>query len=219
MKARIIKRAAIVLVLFFTAIFLTVAISNLAVLCSPKEKSAIDKVSGNFDCIIVLGAFVYEDGTLCPMLADRMDTAITLYKNGTAPKLLLTGDHGGEDYDEVDAMKNYALEKGVPKEDIFLDHAGFSTYDSILRAKEVFGAKNAVVVTQKFHLDRALYIAGRTGLSAVGVNSDPREYDGILYNELREIPARTKTFFLCLFRISPKYLGDPVNLSGSGNCE
>ena len=167
MKARIIKRAAIVLVLFFTAIFLTVAISNLAVLCSPKEKSAIDKVSGNFDCIIVLGAFVYEDGTLCPMLADRMDTAITLYKNGTAPKLLLTGDHGGEDYDEVDAMKNYALEKGVPKEDIFLDHAGFSTYDSILRAKEVFGAKNAVVVTQKFHLDRALYIAKKNGRNCV----------------------------------------------------
>ena len=109
------------------------------------------EASEPYDCILVLGAGVNEDEP-SDMLRDRLDTAIELYNTGIAPKILMSGDHGCEDYDEVNVMKNYAIAKGVPSEDIFMDHAGFSTYESLYRAKAVFGAERVVVVSQKYHL-------------------------------------------------------------------
>lgn len=168
------------------------------------------------DCIIVFGAGVLDDGTLTAILADRMDTAIRLYKSGAADKLLLSGDHGQTDYDEVGSMRDYALQQGVPSEDIFLDHAGFSTYETLYRAKEIFGVKSAVLVTQTYHLYRALYIGEKLSLTVSGVGSDPREYRGKLFREVREIAARNKDFFSCLFWPEPTYLGDAIPIGGDG---
>lgn len=168
------------------------------------------------DCIIVLGAGVWGDKP-SSMLEDRLLEAISLYENNVSSKIIMSGDHGQEDYDEVNIMKNFAIERGVPSEDIFMDHAGFSSYETIYRAKEVFQAKKVVIVTQEYHLYRALYIANQLGLEAYGVGSDPRAYAGQNIRELREILARDKDFIKCIFKPKPKYLGDTISVSGNGN--
>lgn len=168
------------------------------------------------DCIIVLGAYVRDDGGLSSMLRDRMLRGIELYEAGAGKKLLLSGDHGRTDYDEVNAMKSFALERGVPEEDIFTDHAGFSTYESAYRAAEVFLAGKVIIVTQEYHLYRAVYDARQLGLEAYGVSSDLNEYGGMAYNRARELLARNKDFFMCIFQPKPTYLGDVIPISGDG---
>lgn len=170
----------------------------------------------NIDCIIVLGAGIWGDKP-SPMLEDRLKEAISLYNQNVSSKIIMSGDHGKEDYDEVNIMKEYAIEQGVASEDIFMDHAGFSTYESMYRAKEVFEANKIVIVTQKYHLYRALYIAKQLGIEAYGVNSDPRKYVGATYREAREIIARDKDFIKCIFKPQPKYLGETIPVNGDGN--
>ena len=170
----------------------------------------------DIDCIIVLGAGIWGDKP-SPMLEDRLLEGINLYENEVSNKILMSGDHSRKEYDEVNIMKNYAIEKGIPSENIFMDHAGFSTYESIYRAKEIFKAKKVVIVTQKYHLYRALYIANKLGLEAYGVNSDPRQYVGATYRELREILARVKDFIKCIFKPEPTYLGESIPISGNGD--
>lgn len=169
------------------------------------------------ECILVLGCAVRPDGTPSPMLAERLDRGIELYENGAAPKLLMSGDNGQVEYNEVVTMGNYALEKGVPSQDIFLDYAGFSTYESMYRAKEIFQAKKILIVTQKYHLHRALYIAKAMGLDAYGVSCDTQVYAGQTNRDIREILARNKDFLTSIFKPKPTYLGDPVPVSGPGN--
>lgn len=168
------------------------------------------------DCVLVLGAKVYEDGSLSPVLGDRVTTGVLLYELGAGKKLLLSGDHGQVEYDEVNAMKERALSLGVPEDDVFLDHAGFSTYESMVRLKEVFGGKSVVIVTQSYHLYRAIYVARRLGIEAYGVPSDLRRYYKQPYYELRELGARTKDMVYTLLWPSPRYLGEPIDLTGSG---
>lgn len=170
----------------------------------------------NADCVLVPGAKVYRSGNLSAVLEDRVKTGISLYKNHSGKKLLLSGDHGQKQYDEVNSMKKYALESNVPLDDIFLDHAGFSTYESMYRAQKVFGVKEVVIVTQTFHLYRAVYIARRLGMDAYGVSSSLRPYLTQNYMDLREIPARFKDFFAVIFLPKPTYLGDPIDISASG---
>ena len=170
----------------------------------------------NIDCIIVLGAGIWGDKP-SPMLEDRLLEAIELYKNNVSAKIIMSGDHGTEEYDEVNVMKDFAVEKGVPSEDIFMDHAGFSTYESIYRAKEIFGAKKVVIVTQKYHLYRALYIANQLDIEAYGVGANPRQYVGAIYREIREILARNKDFVKCIFKPKPTFLGNTIPVSGNGN--
>ena len=129
----------------------------------------------------------------------------------------MSGDHGKAEYDEVNVMKKFAIEKGVPSEDIFMDHAGFSSYESVYRAKEIFEAKKIIIVTQKYHLYRSLYIANQLGIEAYGVASDPRKYVGAAYREAREILARNKDFVKCIFKPEPTYLGESIPVSGSGD--
>lgn len=171
----------------------------------------------DIDCILVFGCQVSKDGIPSPMLSDRLFRAIEVYRTGVAPKLLMSGDHGRKDYDEVTAMKHYATQRGVPPEDVFLDHAGFSTYETLYRAKEIFGAKKVLLVTQSYHLSRALYIAQQLGLDAYGVPSDLDTYGGQLRYDAREVLARCKDFVFCLFRPKPTYLGTPISLAGDGN--
>ena len=169
------------------------------------------------DCILVLGAGIRADGSPTPMLKDRLDTAIEVYKSGAAPKLLMSGDHSREDYDEVQTMKDYAIDKGVPSEDIFMDHAGFSTYESLYRARDIFQAQNIVIVTQKYHLYRALYTAEALSLRALGVPADTKTYGGQTYRDLREILARNKDFLTSIYKPKPTYLGDTIPVNGNGN--
>ncbi|MBR4864788.1 MAG: YdcF family protein [Oscillospiraceae bacterium] len=169
------------------------------------------------DCIIVLGCQVKESGEMSHMLHDRVQRGVELYKAGAAPKIIMSGDHGREEYNEVGAMKNYATENGVPSTDVFMDHAGFSTYETVYRAKEIFGAKKVIIVTQEYHLYRAVYIAQQLGMEAYGVAADYRTYAGQLGRDAREILARCKDVAMTVFRPKPTYLGDPIPLTGSGD--
>lgn len=178
---------------------------------------ADDAADHDADAILVLGALVNPDGSPSWILQDRLDNAIELYKAGAAPKLIMSGDHGTAEYDEVKAMKQYAIDNGVPSEDIFCDHAGFSTYESMHRAKNVFGADSLIVSTQTYHLYRALYDALGLGIDAVGVSSDRRTFDQQLLWDLREIPARSKDLVKTAIQAPPTFGGDPIDLNQSGD--
>lgn len=168
------------------------------------------------DCILILGAGV-KDGKPKPMLRDRLLIGIELYKSGAAEKIIMSGDHGRADYDEVNVMRAFALEQGVRAEDIFLDHAGFSTYDSVYRAKNIFGAENIIIVSQKYHLYRALYIAKKLDVKAAGVSADLNSYGGQLKRDIREIIARDKDFFKCIIKPEAEIMGDKIPLDGDGS--
>jgi len=168
------------------------------------------------DCILVLGAGIKDEETPSDMLKDRLDVGIELYRQGIAPKLLLSGDNGQVEYNEIHVMLNYAKNAGVPAEDIFCDHAGFSTYDSMHRAGSIFNAERVIVVTQEYHESRALYIGKKLGLDVMGVASDQRNYFGQAYREGREMLARCKDFFKALVKSDPVLGGDVIPISGSG---
>ncbi len=179
---------------------------------TPEEASEM-----NADCILVLGAGVYNNGAPSAMLVDRLLQGIELYNSGISEKLLMSGDHGREEYDEVNTMKQFAIDRGVPSNNIFMDHAGFSTYESLYRTRDIFLAKKIVIVTQEYHLYRALYVAKALGIEAYGIASDPRRYVGEEYREMREILARTKDFVYAIFKPEPTYLGEAIPVSGDGN--
>ena len=188
--------------------------STRAKIISAEESAELSDV----DCILVLGAGV-QGTTLSHMLEDRVKTGISLYELGSAPKILMSGDHGQDNYDEVNAMKAYAKENGVPSEDIFMDHAGFSTYESMYRARDIFGCKKIIIISQKYHLHRAIYIAEYLGIEAYGVDSQLRPYaaDTNIYNTIREFLARNKEFIYVRLNPLPTYLGDPIPISGNGD--
>ena len=206
----------IILIVVGISIILSI---NFYVILSTK-KQIVDlsnlKNKNDYDCIIVLGAGIWGDKP-SPMLQDRLDEAIKLYEAGIAPKIIMSGDNGREGYDEVNVMKDYAINKGIPSEDIFMDHAGFSTYESIYRAKEIFKVEKAIIVTQKYHLYRALHIGNKLGINVTGVGADPRKYSGQIFRELREILARNKDFIQAIFKLKPTYLGETIPVSGDGN--
>ena len=181
------------------------------------EKIITAEEATDADCILVLGCGVREDGSPSLMLRDRLEKGIELYEAGTAPKLLMSGDHGRKDYDEVNLMKSYAMGKGVPSEDIFMDHAGFSTYDSMYRARDIFCAEKVIVVSQEYHLYRALYLAEKLGLEAYGVPAQDVNYRGQAYREFREMLARAKDFCTAVIQPEPKYLGEKIPVSGNGD--
>lgn len=172
--------------------------------------------SQNIECIIVLGCGVYPDGEPTPLLSDRLDIAIDLYNKGVAPKLLMSGDHGTDTYNEVAAMRRYAMERGVPSEDIFMDHAGFSTYETMYRAASIFNIKTAVVVTQHYHLYRSLYNASNLGIDACGVIATGHVFQAQSYYSFREYFARCKDFIFGIFKPNPTYMGETIDISGNG---
>lgn len=169
------------------------------------------------DCILILGCGVRADGSPSLMLRDRLDMGLRLYEAGVAPKLLMSGDHSRTDYDEVNTMKDYAMAAGVPSEDVFMDHAGFSTYESMYRARDIFCAEKIVIVSQGYHLSRAVYDARALGLDAYGMAAEDIRYAGQFMRDLREILARCKDFFYCLLRPEPTFLGETIPVSGNGD--
>lgn len=201
------------------AVVAVFAVTNVATIATTKDRIVDAQSAEGFDAdaIVVLGASVFADGTPSGILQDRLDVGIELYKAGVAPKLIMSGDNSTVSYNEVKGMKDYAISQGVPSADVFCDHAGFSTYESMYRAKNVFGAERIVVATQTYHLYRALYAAQGLGLETLGVPSDYRDYSKQLQYDVREIPARTKDFFKTLFKVPSTFVGDPISLDQSGD--
>ena len=179
---------------------------------SPEEAAELDA-----DCILVLGAGLRRDNSPSPILRERIDRGIELYNLGAAPKLLMSGDHGRVGYNEVGVMKALAIDAGIPSQDVFMDHAGFSTYESLYRARDVFCADRVIIVSQEYHLYRALYIADQLGLEAYGVGADVQQFYGQTTREMRESAARVKDFLYCVLQPKPTYLGDTIPVSGNGD--
>lgn len=209
--------AAVLAIAF--AVVLVFAGTNAAAILTTQDDIVDQQAAASFDAdaIIVLGASVYPDGTPSGILQDRLDDGIALYFAGAAPKIIMSGDNGTESYNECWAMKQYAISQGVPSEDVFCDHAGFSTYETMYRARHVFGADRVVIATQTYHLYRAIYDAQGVGMEAIGVPSDYGEYVNQSWYDFREIFARTKDFFQVLMKTPSTYVGDPISLDQSGN--
>lgn len=182
--------AVLAAVIAVTGINIYVTASTCAAILTPEVAATY----GDVDLILVLGCQVKADGTPSDMLADRIQRGVELYDLKAAPKLLMSGDHANDDYNEVGAMQQYAIAEGVPSTDILLDHSGFSTYESVSRAKEIFGAKRIIIVTQRYHLYRALNIAEALGIEAFGVAADYNTYAGQFMRDVREVLARVKDF-------------------------
>lgn len=201
------------------AVVLVFAGTNAAAILTTQDDIVDQQAAASFDAdaIIVLGASVYPDGTPSGILQDRLDDGIALYFAGAAPKIIMSGDNGTESYNECWAMKQYAISQGVPSEDVFCDHAGFSTYETMYRARHVFGADCVVIATQTYHLYRAVYDAQGVGMEAIGVPSDYGEYVNQSWYDFREIFARTKDFFQVLFSVPSTFVGDPISLDQSGD--
>lgn len=209
------------MVLFFVIFVLFTIIINIYVYLSV-NKQIVNKVDKKeqYDAIIVLGASLWNNEP-SPLLKERLDKAIDLYNKGVSKKLLMSGDHSIDNHDEVNTMKRYAIEKGVPSEDIFMDHAGFSTYESIYRAKAIFRVKKAIIVTQKYHLTRSLHISNALGVEAVGIkaNNHKGTYNIIIkiYRDIREYIAIDKDFIKCIIKPYPTYLGKEIPITGNGD--
>jgi len=172
----------------------------------------------NADAVLVLGAYVLPDGKVSDMLNDRLTVGYALYQQGKAPRILVSGDHGRTNYDEVNTMKCFLKDKGVPSQAVFMDHAGFSTYESMYRTRDIFQAKKIIIITQHYHLQRAVFIARELGLEAYGVASDLHNYGPVMAKyQLREMAARNKDFWLArVIKPQPTFLGDAIPVFGDG---
>jgi vancomycin permeability regulator SanA len=199
------------LVLFFAINGYVKSVTRERIL-SPEEAAGLQA-----DCILILGTGVQSNGTPSPMLQDRLVQGLALYELGASERLLMSGDHGRENYDEVNVMKKFAIDSGVPSQCVFMDHAGFSTYESLYRARDVFQADKLIIVTQEYHLYRALYVASSLGLDAFGVAAEPVDYAGQEYREMREMLARVKDFFNVIVAPKPTFLGEAIPVGGNGD--
>ena len=195
-----------------------VAAANAVVLLDARDDAAVSLADvPHAQAALVLGAEVKADGSPSAMLEDRIAAAAELYRAGKVDKLLLSGDHGRWAYDEVGTMRRLLLADGVRAEDLFTDHAGFDTWDSAQRAKRVFGVRSVVVVTQRFHMARALYAAHRAGLEASGFPADRRSYGRVMTRlRVRETLARVKVVADSLTGATPRVLGPAVPIGGDG---
>ncbi len=202
-------RALLVLIAFVGFIFLLIALESKMYI-----KSTTLELN-DAHTAIVLGAAVFKDGTMTTLFKDRVDTALMLYKEKKVKNILVTGDNGTLTHNEVNPARNYLLSQGVPSEDIFLDHAGFDTYSSMYRARDIFLVYSAIIVTQSFHLPRAVFIARNLGMDAYGIPSDQHTY--LFKNYVREIFADIKAVFNVLYHRKPKYLGDQIPVTGDSS--
>ena len=207
------------LIIFFLLLQIPILINAYMFEFSNKYILSVDEASlDDFDCVLVLGAGVWGNSP-SHMLEERLNRGIEVFNSGCTDRILMSGDHGREEYDEVNVMKDFAVDSGVEADTVFMDHAGFSTYESMYRARDVFGVKKVIIVTQKYHLFRAVYNARKLGLDAYGVAADGQyNYDIFVrtYNNSREALARCKDFVWCIFKPEPTYLGEviPIHLSG-----
>lgn len=185
---------------------------NVASISQPYIFTDIEKLP-NSQTVLVLGASVYRNQTLSDMLKDRTDTAIELYQAGKVKSFLVSGDNRQKNYNETAAIQKYLLEQGIPQDKIFLDYAGFDTYDSLYRARDVFQAQSVVIATQNFHLPRAVYIGRQLGLEVYGFPADKHTYRNVWLNIAREKLANVKAWVDLNINSQPQFLGQvtPIN--------
>lgn len=195
----IIKKVIKPLAVVCTIILAISIVANAIVILSTNDSvKYYDEFDGQYDYIIVLGCGVIDNQYPSDRLADRLDTAIRLYEDGAAPKILLSGDHREDDYNELAVMRNYMLEYGIPDDVILCDDLGLSTNETMERAVRLYGVRSAVIVTQKYHLYRSIYLARDYGIECEGVCATGRTFTYHVYHYTREFMARVKDFFLCL---------------------
>jgi len=159
---------------------------------------------------LIPGAAISKDGVLSSIFIDRVDRAITLYEEKKVSKILISGDNSTNSHNEVNPARLYLLNKGVPDQDIFLDHAGFDSYSTLYRARDIFGVSSVLITTQSFHLPRAVFIARQLGITAYGVNADSGHI--LFRNDVREVFANEKAVLDLIFNRKPKYLGEKISL-------
>ncbi len=219
MKKKFKRFVSVLLLIAFIAVQIPLLINIYMLEYSNRYFLSVEQASEmEFDCVLVLGAGVWGDSP-SHMLEERLNKGIEVYKTGCTNRILMSGDHGREDYDEVNVMKSFAIECGAVDDHIFMDHAGFSTYESMYRARDIFQVKRVVIVTQKYHLYRAVYNARKLGLEAYGVCADGQyNYDIFVrtYNNSRESLARCKDFIWCIMKPEPTFLGEAIPISASG---
>jgi SanA protein len=198
---------------------LVVGVANAVVLLGGRGAKTDPQAVPHAQAALVLGALVQPDGRPSGMLEDRIRAAAALYRAGRVDKVLASGDHGRPDYDEVNAMRRELVRLGVPDDDVFTDHAGFATLDSVVRARKVFNVKSVTVVTQPFHMPRALWLARHAGLTASGLEAGAGNSYGSkgTASRVREIFARTKAFGDVLTGAQPKFLGPRIDIAGSAD--
>lgn len=201
--------------ILFSGVLVLILIANAIVLlyARPYIVSDMEDLSPA-QAVIILGAGVSKDGTLSPVLKERVDTAVVVYKKGLVEKILMSGDNSSKNYNEVSPVHQYLLDSGVPVEDIFLDYAGFDSYDTMYRAKSIFGVESAVIVTQTFHLSRSLFIANNLGIKAEGIH--PPADKSTWHNYLREMLSVVKAVYDVSFKSDPTYLGEEIPITGDG---
>ena len=225
MKNKKIKKALKISLITIIVAFAFVVVGTIAINCymvfvqgrhilTPEEWKEEDKK--DMDCIMVLGCSVREDGTPSNMLQDRLDAAIELYKL-SPQKILVSGDHAGPYYNEVRVMKQYLVDAGIPSEEIYMDHYGVSTYESVYRAYHVFDVRRMTIVTQKYHLYRALHLANAIGINADGCIARYDRYEGQFYRDMREVLARDKDFFLSIFWPNSDMPKQTISLKENGD--
>ncbi|MDP3883296.1 MAG: ElyC/SanA/YdcF family protein [Candidatus Staskawiczbacteria bacterium] len=209
------KRFFIFIIIIFLITVISVFVINLIIYTESKPY-IYNKISESPDAQIAIipGAAVLSNGDLSPILKDRVDMAIQLYKLKKVPKIIVSGDNSTVSYNEVNPVRIYLLDRGVLDKDIFLDHAGFNTYNTMYRARDVFRVSSALVVSQSFHLPRAVFIARKLGINAYGVNADAGHI--LFRNYVREVFANGKAVVNLLFGTKPKYLGTEIPITGDG---
>ncbi len=204
----VVSKILIVLILSTMTVFLVVNITSKPYIYTTPNELPHAPVA------VILGAAILHDGILSPVLRDRVDMAIKLYKAKIVANILVTGDNSSLAYNEVNPVRIYLLQNGIPDKDIFLDHAGFDTYSSMYRARDIFLAKSMIIVSQSFHLPRAVFIARHLGINAYGMSADNGHY--LLRNYVREFFADTKAVINLIVNRQPKYLGEEIPLTGDG---
>lgn len=219
MKAKLKRLVGALLIIALLVIQIPILINAYMFEFSNRYFLDIDEISNEkFDCVLVLGAGV-RGKSPTPMLKERLSKGLEVYETGCTDRILMSGDHGRTEYDEVNVMKTYAIENGAIADEVFMDHAGFSTYETMYRARDVFEVKKVIIVTQKYHLYRAVYNARKLGLDAYGIAADGM-YNYSLpvrtYNNTREALARVKDFCWCIVKPEPTYLGEAIPISSSG---
>lgn len=217
-RKRIIRLVWIAAFAFAFLLLLSLGIRMMIIGSTTKQVYNLKDIPAK-QAVLVLGAKVFRDGRLSNMMRDRADEGILLYKAHKVQKILISGDHGTRGYDEVNTIRNYMLQQGIPAGDIFMDHAGFDTYQSVYLAKDVFKVQSMIITTQEFHLPRALFFANALHVDAVGITADKTHYTvtSRIISDARELPASLKAFFVAkVLHLKPHFLGDPIPITGDG---
>ena len=205
------------MILFWMAAIVLVSIVLLNVLVYAASRPYIQGEMADLEAAqaaLVPGAAILPSGELSPILKERVDGAVDLYKNNKVSRVLVSGDNSSFSHDEVSPVRKYLIEKGVPEDAIFLDHAGFDTYSSMYRAQVIFGAESLIISSQSFHLPRSVFVARSLGISASGYRASA--FRAPLKNYFREIFANEKAVIDLIIGRKPKFLGEPIPITGSG---